>query len=91
MHLIHPQEPLAYGDRTLVSVTRWESVQFRPAISRRRVENIPVPLPGFRTLSEAHVSDRAAAFGRRIPLRRSGRSRAGVRFHTTLRSQTDTW
>ena len=91
MNLVHLRQSMSRSGRTLVPVTRWESVQFNPAVSRKQVEPISVPLPLFRTISEAHVSDRAAAFGRRIPLRRSGRSRAGVRFHTTLRSQTDTW
>lgn len=85
-------EPLSRDWWTILPVTRWESVQFSPAISRKRVETIPVPLPSFRTISEAHESEREAAFERRFSsLRRIGRSRAGVRFHTTMRSQADTW
>lgn len=85
-------EPLAHNDRTLVPVTRWESVQFSPVVSRKRVETIPVPLPGFRIISEAHVSKREAALERRFSsFSRIGRSRTGVRFHTTMRSPADIW
>jgi hypothetical protein len=92
MNLVHLRQSMSRSGRTLVPVTRWKSVQFNPAVSRKRVETISVPLPCFRTLSEAHVSGREAAFGRRIPsFNRIGRSRAGVRFHTTVRSPADTW
>lgn len=92
MNRTHPPEPWAHSDRTLVPVSRWRSVQFNVVITRKRVETIPVPLPCLRTLSEAHVSEREPVFGRRFSSwPRIGSSRAGVRFHTTMRSQTDTW
>ena len=85
-------EPLSRDRGTILPVTRWVSVQFNPVVRRRRIGTIPVPLPGSRPRSEAHVSEREAAFGRRFSwLRRIGRSRAGVRFHTTMRSQADIW
>jgi len=92
MNLVHLRQSMSRSSRTLVPVTRWESVQFNPAVSRKRVETISVPLPGFRTISEAHVSEREAAFERRFSsFTRIGRARASVRFHTTMRSQADTW
>jgi len=85
-------EPLLPGRWTSLPVTRWVSVQFSPTIGRQRVETIPIPLPCFQTFSEAHVSEREAAFGRHNPsIHRVEPSRAGVRFRTTGRSQTDTW
>lgn len=84
-------EPLAPNLWTILPVTRWGSVQSSPA-NRQRVRTVPAPLPYFRMISEAHVSEREAAFVRCIwSFRRAGRSRAGVRFHTKSRSQADTW
>ena len=90
MNLVHLRQSVSQSGRTLVPVTRWESVQFSPAVSRKRVETISGPLPCFRTISEAHVSEREDAFGRRISsFSRIGRSRAGVRFHATAGSRKD--
>jgi len=92
MNVSDAAEPLSPGGWIILRVTRWESVQFRPAIRGKRVETFSVPLPRFRTISDAHASDREAAFVRRISsFSRVGRSHAGVRFHTTLKSQADTW
>ena len=90
MNLVHLRQSMSRSGRALVPVTHWESVQFNPAVSRKRVETISVPLPCFRTISEAHVSEREAAFGRRISsFSRIGRSRTGVRFRTTVRSHAN--
>jgi hypothetical protein len=84
--------PLSPDRWTILPVTRWESVQFSPAVSRKRVETTSVPLPFFWTISEAHGSEREVAFGRRISsFNRIGRSRAGARFRTTMRSPAYTW
>ena len=92
MNVTDVMEPLSPDRWPPLPVTRWVSVQFSPAISRKRVDANSVPLRCFRTISEAHVSEREAAFGRRISsFSRIGRSRAGVRFHTTMRSPADTW
>ena len=63
MNLFHLRQSMSRSGRILLPVTRWESVQFNPAISRKRVETISVTLPCFRSISEAHVSEREAAFG----------------------------
>ena len=90
MNVSDVAEPLSPDRWTILPVTRWESVQFNPAISRKRVETVPVPLPCFRTISETHVSEREAAFGRRISsFNRIERSRASVRFHATANSRKD--
>jgi len=92
MNVSDVAEPLSPDRRTILPVTRWVSVQFNLAVRRRQVETILVPLPCFQTISEAHVSERAAAFGQRIwSLRRIECSRAGMHFHTTMRSPADTW
>ena len=84
-------EIVTQDKRTVLPVTRWRSVQFTPAVKRKR-EAVSVALPCFRTISEAHVSAREAALARRISFtNRNRRSRAGVRFRTTMSSQTDTW
>jgi hypothetical protein len=85
-------ERLSQNPWTALPVTRWESAQFSPAVNRKRGGTISVAPRCLRRISEAHVSAREAAFGRRISLfDRIRRSRAGVRFRTAIRSQADTW
>jgi len=92
MNLVHLRQSMSRNGRTLVPVTRWESVRFKPAVQGTRVEAISVPPMCLRTISEAYVSEREAAFGRRVAsLSRIGRARAGVSFRTTVKSQSDTW
>jgi len=80
-------EPFSPNRPMILPVTRWESVQFRPAIHRQRFQPNSVPLPLFRTISEARVSERGAAFGRRTcSFQRMRRSGAGVRFRTIVRA-----
>jgi hypothetical protein len=84
-------EPLSPDRPKILPVTRWESVQFSPTIHRQRFQPNSVPLPLFRTISEAHVSERGVAFGRRrFSFHRVRRSRAGVRFRTTVRALAHT-
>jgi hypothetical protein len=40
MNLVQHGESMSRSNRTLVPVTRWESVQFSPDVSRKRVETI---------------------------------------------------
>ena len=90
MKLVHLWQSMSRSDRTLVPVTRWESVRFNPAVHGTRVKAISVPPICLRTISEAYVSEREASFGRRVAsLGRIGRSRAGVRFHATASSRKD--
>lgn len=82
-------EPSSPERSKILPVTRWEGVQFRPTIHRQHSQPNSVPLPLFRTISEAHASERGAAFGRRpFSFQRVRRSRAGVRFHTIKRALT---
>lgn len=81
-------EPLSSNRRTILPVIRWENFQFSPTVSPQRVKTGPAPLPCFRMISEAPVSERETAFVRRIwSFRRVGRSRGGVRFHTAVKSE----
>lgn len=90
MNLIHLWQCLWRSGRTLVPVTRWESVRFKPAVHGTPVKAISVQPICLRTISEAYVSEREASFGRRVAsLSRIGRSRAGVRFHATASSRKD--
>ncbi|HMP84996.1 MAG TPA: DedA family protein, partial [Verrucomicrobiota bacterium] len=69
-----------------------QGVPFSPGVRPKQAETSSVPLPLFRTISEAHASKRATAFGRRfLSFQRIGRSRAGVRFHTTMKSLPGGW
>jgi hypothetical protein len=78
--------------RRLLPVTRWEDRQFNPVIRQPQVAPAPDSLFRFRTISEAPESALEESCGPRFSsLRRSGRSRAGVHFHLTLRSQADIW
>lgn len=79
--------------RKLLPVTRWENGQFNPPVRSRRIESSAMPRLLFQTLlSEAHGSEREPGFGRSISsLDRIRRSRAGVRFHTTMKIPADIW
>lgn len=84
-------EPSSPDRRMIVPVTRWKIVQFRPTLHRQRFQPNSVPLPLFRTISEAHVSERGAAFGRcTFSFQQMRRSRAGVRFRTIVRALAHT-
>jgi hypothetical protein len=66
MNISDLAERLIPDRHTILPVTRWVGAQFRPVIRRRQVETSSVPLPLFQTISEAHVSEREAAFGRHV-------------------------
>lgn len=92
MKLTAVAELLATDRAMVLPVTRWENMQFNPTVRRKRVELRSVPQPRFRPLSEAHGSEREPGFGQSISsLDRIRRSRAGVRFHTTMKTPADLW
>ncbi len=92
MNLFDVLQPVAADAGRIIPMLRWEGGEFHPAIRRQRLEYDSVPQSSFRTISEAHVSERRATCERYLSsLDRIGRARRGVRFHTTMRPEANTW